>query len=255
MTALAKDFNRATKAWLHAHESFKLKASTLILQGALVATEFSSGYLVNAANTAGLKVAGISQGHYDNSSGANGAIGGDVTIGDLAKLSASGADQTWVNKIVYVVDNDTVALVDPGNGVKAGVCLIVDNATCVWVWVGVEKALPGEIKSLSVYIPDVSTASTKYIVSPFAGDIIAITSIIEGTIATADDTLSSTIGGVAITGGDVTIAFTGSAAGDIDSATPSAANTVAIGDYISVATDGASTNAIGATVTFTIKEA
>jgi hypothetical protein len=255
MTALTADFNRATKAWLHVTEKFLLKASTLVYQGALVATEFSTGYLVNAANTAGLKVAGISEGHYDNSSGADGAAEGDVTIGDLAKFSASGATQDWVGKIVYVVDNDTVALVDPGNGVKAGVCMIVESADCVWIWVGVEKALPGEIKSLSVYIADVSTASERFIVSPYAGDIIAITSVLEGTIATADATLSSTIGGVAIADGNIVIEDSGSAAGDIDSATPSAANTVAVGNYISVATDGASTNAVGVMVTFTIKEA
>lgn len=254
MTALISDFNRATKAWLHVTEKYPLKAATLIYQGALVAIESATGYLVNAANTIGLEVIGISEGNYDNSAGANGDLWADVTVQDLAKLETTGATQAWVGKMLYIVDDNTVSLADPGNGIKAGICHVVESSTIVWVWVGVGKLLPSEKRSLSVYIPDISTASTFYILSPFAGEIVSIKSVLEGTIATADAVLTPTINATAITDGAITVA-NGSVAGDIDSATPSALNVLAAGDYISIATDGGSTNAVGVHVTFTIREA
>lgn len=98
-----------------------------------------------------------------------------------------------------------------------------------------------------------STASTVYVACPFAGTITNIYSVISGALASVNAVLTATIGGVAVTGGTVTIAFSGSAAGTVDTdATISGANTVAAGDYISIATDGASTNTVKCTVTILI---
>jgi hypothetical protein len=58
------------------------------------------------------------------------------------------------------------------------------------------------------------------------------------------DTLATIVGainGVAVTGGVLTIAEADSAAGDIDTATPSAANTGAAGALITATVGGAST--------------
>lgn len=101
-------------------------------------------------------------------------------------------------------------------------------------------------------LADISTASSAYAVAPVAGKIVKITSVIDGAITLVDAILSHTIGGVAITGGNITIAFTGSAAGDVDSSTPTAANTVAADDYLSTTTNGASTGTVAAVVTFEI---
>lgn len=105
---------------------------------------------------------------------------------------------------------------------------------------------------LTVYIGDISTAGSGYIVSPVAGTITAINSVINGAIATADAALTPKIGGTNITGGAITVANSGSAAGDIDTAAPSAANVLAVGDLLEVATDGASTNTVACAITFTI---
>jgi len=51
----------------------------------------------------------------------------------------------------------------------------------------------------------------------------------------------------------ITIAYSGSAAGTIDSCTPSAANVVAVGDYIKIAGGGESTDTARATITILIK--
>lgn len=105
----------------------------------------------------------------------------------------------------------------------------------------------------SVVLEDVSTASTVYIPCPVAGTITEIMSVIDGAISTADANITSRINGVAITNGGLTIANASSAAGDIDTATPTALNTVADGDYISIETDGASTGTVKATFVITIR--
>lgn len=101
---------------------------------------------------------------------------------------------------------------------------------------------------LSVDMTDISTASTSYIPSPVAGNITRIQTIINGAIATADALITGKIEAVDITDGTVTITSAGSAAGDIDFATPSAANAVVQGSNINFTTNGASTNTVRATI-------
>jgi hypothetical protein len=100
---------------------------------------------------------------------------------------------------------------------------------------------------LTVTIEDVSTAREYFIAVPEDGEVIEIFTCIGGTIATADETITCSIGGTAITGGALTIAYSGSAAGDIDRVYPTAANRVVAGHstygYLSAATAGDSTNA------------
>ena len=82
------------------------------------------------------------------------------------------------------------------------------------------------------------------IVSPIAGTIVDIRSVLKGhALAAGDTTLTGKIGGAAITNGVITITQAGSAIGDKDSATPTAANVVAVGDEIQFLTGGANTDA------------
>lgn len=105
-------------------------------------------------------------------------------------------------------------------------------------------------------IADISTAGQEYIAIPdgFGGDVVEIRSVIHGAIATADATLTPKIGGTAMTNGAITVAFSGSAAGDVDVSRPSGANTVRPGEAIEIETDGASTNAVKVTITFVIRQ-
>lgn len=107
---------------------------------------------------------------------------------------------------------------------------------------------------VTVEIEDISTAGQSYIPVPAGGKVIKIWSAINGAIATADATLTAKINGTAITGGAITVTQSGSAAGDVDSATPSAANDVQEGDALEIETDGASTNTVKAFVTFQIRK-
>ncbi len=97
-------------------------------------------------------------------------------------------------------------------------------------------------------IADISTAGQVYLVSPVAGEVTGIRSVIAAAISVADATLTGKIGGSAITGGAITVAYSGSAPGDTDVATPTAANTVAAGDNVEVETDGGSTTSSECTV-------
>ncbi len=106
---------------------------------------------------------------------------------------------------------------------------------------------------LTVELDDISTAGQKYVVAPDNGKIIKFFSVINGAIGTADATLTAKINGTAVTNGTLTVAYSGSAAGDMDSATPSAANELLEGDVIEIETDGASTNTVPAVVTFVVR--
>lgn len=83
-------------------------------------------------------------------------------------------------------------------------------------------------------------AVLRYVPS-FAGTLDKIYTVLNAALATGDATFTAAIGGVAVTGGVVTATQAGSAASDVDVATPSAANVFAAGDVITVTVAGAST--------------
>lgn len=91
---------------------------------------------------------------------------------------------------------------------------------------------------LSLDVADGSAEAVYYLVSPFAGTISKIYSVTDGAVATADITITAAIGATGVTGGVVTIATAASAAGDVDVATPSAANTVTAGQAINFTVTG-----------------
>lgn len=99
-------------------------------------------------------------------------------------------------------------------------------------------------------IADVSTGASYWVVAPYAGTIEKIYTVINGAIITAAAELTFEIGGVAVTDGAISIVTAGSAAGIVDSSTPSAANVVTAGQPIEMLTAGASENTVIAYVTF-----
>ena len=108
---------------------------------------------------------------------------------------------------------------------------------------------------LTTRIDDISTASSAWVVSPVAGTISKIYSVISGAITGGAAVLTAEIGGVAVTNGVLTVAVSGSAAGIHDVATPTAANTVTAagtGGVIEIVTDGGSTNTVSAVITIEI---
>ena len=106
---------------------------------------------------------------------------------------------------------------------------------------------------LTAEIEDISTASSTFVAVPDGGRIIKIITALQGAISGGDAAISFEIGGTAVTGGGITVANSGSAAGDVDTAEPTAANEVAEDGTIEMITDGASSNAVKLNVTFVIR--
>ena len=102
-------------------------------------------------------------------------------------------------------------------------------------------------------IEDVSTASSTFVPVPDGGRVIKIISALQGAISGGNAAVSFEIGGTAITGGGITVAHSGSAAGDVDSAEPTAANRVEENGTIECITDGGSTNSSKMEITFVIR--
>jgi hypothetical protein len=105
---------------------------------------------------------------------------------------------------------------------------------------------------LNTYIGDISTAGQIYVVSPVAGTITKIYSVINGAITGANTILTPKIAGTAITDGAITIGFSGSAQGDVDSSTPTALNEITAGSAIEIETDGGSTGTVKTILTIEI---
>lgn len=108
---------------------------------------------------------------------------------------------------------------------------------------------------VQVQIEDISTAGQKYVVPGFSGKIKKIHSVINGAIATANAVLTAKIGGTAVTNGVITVTQSGSAAGDVDSATPTGANHFTPVQAIEIETSGASTNTVDVVITLELEPA
>jgi len=102
-------------------------------------------------------------------------------------------------------------------------------------------------------IEDISTASSTFVGIPDGGRVIKIITALQGAIGTANGGISFEIGGTAITGGGITVTQSGSAAGDVDTAEPTADNRVEEDGTIEMITNGASSNAVKLLVTFVIR--
>lgn len=100
---------------------------------------------------------------------------------------------------------------------------------------------PLNVVRVYAYMADISTAGSAFTVSPTRGKIVKMGSIIGVAITVADAAVTSKINGTAITGGSWTVAFTSAAAGDVDTAVPTAANLVNEDDKIEFISDGGST--------------
>ena len=86
-------------------------------------------------------------------------------------------------------------------------------------------------------IADISTASTVYVPIHSACTVTRVVTVLSGAMSGGDDTI--TVRNAAGTSmGTITVTHTGSAAGDIDTLSPSSNNTVASNSFITVETDG-----------------
>lgn len=272
MTALAKD----RKTPIRVGEDFELPADAgkTFYAGALVALEAASGLATPGATATGLVGLGRCEAFADNSAGGDGAVNVKIRRGVFRFANSGGGDAiaaTEIGQTCFIVDDQTVAKTDNG-GARSPAGLVIDvDSDGVWVMTGygpvsspagallaannlsdvanagTARANLGANKvALQLHAADLvgGNAAVYRVVSPVAGTIKKLWSVLlHAALATGDCTLTASINGTPITDGAITIAQAGSAAGDVDSATPSAANVVAAGDVIEITVGGTNDDA------------
>ena len=106
---------------------------------------------------------------------------------------------------------------------------------------------------ITAEIEDISTASSTFVAIPDGGKVVKILTALQGAISGADAAITFEVGGTAMPNSAITVAQSGSAAGDVDTSEPSAANRVEEGGTIEMITDGGSTGTAKLLVTFVIR--
>jgi hypothetical protein len=106
---------------------------------------------------------------------------------------------------------------------------------------------------ITAEIEDISTASSTFVAIPDGGKVVKILTALQGAISGANAAITFEVGGTAMTNSAITVAYSGSAAGDVDTSEPSAANRVEEGGTIEMITDGGSTGTAKLLVTFVIR--
>lgn len=106
---------------------------------------------------------------------------------------------------------------------------------------------------LTTKVTDISTAGSTFVTAPDSGNVVKIYTSIKNAISVADAALTFEIGGTAMTNSAITVTQSGSAAGDVDSSTPSALNRIEEGSAIEIISDGGSTTACECVITFVIR--
>lgn len=121
-------------------------AATKLLQGVLWSRN-SSGYIVNASDTASEIVVGVGAAEVDNSAGSAGALAcvAERGVFKFANDSGTAVTEANINSVCYVLDNVTVSGSGGSNNIIAGLVRKVDSDG-VWVDVGarLDTATPAD---------------------------------------------------------------------------------------------------------------
>lgn len=131
MAALTKD--RATPYRDGIEIDFPVAANIKIYSGSLVCAN-ATGYAVPAADTAGLKFAGVALEQADNTGGANGAKTVRLRRTGVFEFDAASITQAMVGTAMYIVDDHTMDDASgPTNDIRIGVLVKYVADTIGWV--------------------------------------------------------------------------------------------------------------------------
>lgn len=258
--------------------SYPVLANAVIHQGAIVVLT-AAGYAKPAVTGTGLLAVGIAREPVDATGLASGALTVEVEEMIAGCANSAGGDEITIaelGEIVYLVDDQTIAKTSAGgtrsvaglarklegglvfvefsNSISAdGDLLIANNLSDVASAATARANIGANKVCLSLRVTTLVGAGVHRIVSPVAGTITKVWSVIDGVLTVGNATLTGKIGATNITDGLITITQAGSAAGDVDSATPTAAQVVAVGDVVSFTVGGTNATATSAEVSFLIE--
>ena len=244
--ALTQD--RDTKEKTGVSYTMGVSAGKLMYAGGIACINGSgTGFLTPGATALGLLALGRTLGQADNTLGSDGALNATVERGVFRYANSAGGDaiaETNIGEICFIVDDGAVALTN-GNGTRsqAGVVFDVDTQG---VWRPIDQRKVYVTLALADLIS--AHAAVYRVPSPIAGRITNLSTDLSAALATGDAIVTGKIGAVAITNGAVDIVQAGSAAGQINTAAPTAANAVAIGSDINFTIGGTNTGAAAATL-------
>lgn len=202
----------------------------------------AAGLAVPAGHAEAVAIVGLNESHVDNRDGVDGACTAEALRGCFGFVFA--ADEADIGRPVFAVDDATLSFDGSGGRLMVGTIAGFGGGR---TWVD----LPAVVKPaafLPVRIATLVGAGVTRIVSPSKGRITKLRSVIDGVLTTGDATITAAINGAAVTNGVITITQAGSAAGDVDVATPTALNEVNVGDVISLTVGGTNATATPATV-------
>lgn len=152
-------------------------------------------------------------------------------------------DATYIPKVYHKQGGDELVVASGGAlTIESGGTLTVAGVTVDETTLAMTGLTASAIELnryvVNLDIADGSAEAVYYVVCPHAGDIKKIWTVIDDVVSTADITITAKIGATGVTNGVVTIATAASAAGDVDSATPTAANTVTAGQAVNFTVTG-----------------
>lgn len=265
--------NRKTSEVAVNPHSDPVAAATSIDAGNIVCLD-ALGNAVAGSATTGLVARGVSQEAVDNSAG----IAGDKYITSrsgvhlFANKAGDEITQAEVGDVCYISTAVEVCKTASGKSVAGVVKELIDDqvAVAVGTWplqVGLLAAnnlsdvgSPSSARaSIGANVFEVVLDATNLVGTSRYGFVAArncvitsIRSVLLGAALTVGDaTLTAKIAGTAITSGVVTITQSGSAIGDLDSATPSALNSATAGQFVEILVGGTNT-AVAAHASVTI---
>lgn len=155
-----------------------------------------------------------------------------ASSGTYYKANGSGSG-TWVKPKHTDLDS--------GSSTSGQVLLSTGSGGSAWSTVN-----NSNLMHYTVHLADIGQASSTFLYFPLAGQVTKVDSVIHATLTVADCAIVCKKNGTPLTSGSFTIAYTGSAAGDHDSCTPTSA-TFSAGEILEINSDGAGTGVTPAT--------
>lgn len=142
------------------------------------------------------------------------------------------SDNTGGNDVVYLTGRHHDVVLDHGIEVASGPAISMRHRK------------PMIVANGNLDLIGANAAVARFTCPYDQTDIQEVVSVINGALTTGDATLTTAIAGTGVTGGVITITQSGSAAGDIDTATPTALNRCIKGQLVTVTVGGTNDAAV-----------